>query len=384
MADISKVIAAILKDVTEARASADLVSRDLARQYAADDIMKYFTVPKVQVANLQFEIKYAVESVQEIPLQSADAQSKLAQLIKGFTGNLARSLQSSISTNTSGNKLYQLMGSEYPGKEWKANVEELIGDELETVAGAVADNVNGALATAEKNIKTKLASLVPVAKRVESLYVIPNSDGQYEIISFDAKDKFDLKVGDGYDVLEEAVNDAGLVVDAIQKKTAKIETIARNEGKKTDVAQVLIGTRKINVVTSQFANGVIPDKQLFNQLLSRKDKFIPPSKAPWLVGKTLTLATRTSPPRIPGNALITQADDNTLLTKSASLVGEQFKSFKADLEKLKTTTSESKINVQVETQKLKDVDPSKVLTLQFKLDMNDFSLTDENDFTLIN
>ena len=384
MAEINKVIAAILRDVTEARASADLVSRDLARQYAADDIMKYFTVPKVQVAHLQFEIKYAVESVQEVPLQSSVAQNKLAQLIKGFTGNLARSLQSSVSNNASTNKLYQSLGSGYPGNEWRLNVEEIIEEELKTVAGAVADNINGAVESAEKNIKTKLINLIPIAKRVESLDVIPNSEGQYEILSFDAKDKVDLKVGEGYEILDEAINDAGLVVDAIQKKTAKIETIIRNDVKKTDEAQITIGTRKINIITSRFSNASIPDKLLFNQLLIGKEKFKPVAKAPWLLGKTPTLASSTTTPRLLNNPLITQAEDSTLITKSTSLVSDLFRNFKADLEKLKSTTSESKINVQVDTHKLKDVDPSKVLTLQFQLDMKDFSLTDEDEFSLIN
>ena len=235
----------------------------------------------MQVAHLQFEIKYAVESVQEVPLQSSVAQNKLAQLIKGFTGNLARSLQSSVSNNASTNKLYQSLGSGYPGNEWRLNVEEIIEEELKTVAGAVADNINGAVASAEKNIKTKLINLIPIAKRVESLYVIPNSEGQYEILSFDAKDKVDLKVGEGYEILDEAINDAGLVVDAIQKKTAKIETIIRNDVKKTDEAQITIGTRKINIITSRFSNASIPDKLLFNQLLIGKEKFKPVAKAPW-------------------------------------------------------------------------------------------------------
>ena len=102
------------------------------------------------------------------------------------------------------------------------------------------------------------------------------------------------------------------------------------------------------------------------------------------MGKTPTLASSSTTPRLLNNPLITQAEDSTLITKSTSLVSDLFKNFKTDLEKLKSTTSESKINVQVDTHKLKDVDPSKVLTLQFQLDMKDFSLTDEDEFSLIN
>ncbi len=383
MAEINKVIAAVLRDVTEARASADLVSRDLARQYAADDVMKYFSVPKVQVGSLQFEIKYAVESVQEVPFQSAASQEKLSLLVKRFKGNAAKSLQASISGTTQANKLYKQLGEDYPGKEWIQNVEELLEDELKILLTTVPDGINAAVTSAEKNIKTKLANVVPVAKRVESLFVIPNSDGEFEVLSFDAQQKPDLKVGEGYENADEAVKDAILVIDALQKKSAAIDSIVRNGVKKTDTAVLTIGNRRISIATSKFLGSGLPDKLILSKFLTEKEKFKALATPGWITGRIIS-SSSVNPTRPSDNPSISQADDLTILTKSTGVVADLFRSFRADLEKLKGETSESKINVQVETQKLKDLDPTKLLTLQFKVDMQDFSVTDEDHISLIN
>ena len=48
MSQLNSIIASILSDINEAKSQADAASRDIAKSYAADQILRYFPVPRIR------------------------------------------------------------------------------------------------------------------------------------------------------------------------------------------------------------------------------------------------------------------------------------------------------------------------------------------------
>lgn len=377
MAEINKVIAAVLRDVTEARASADLVSRQLARQYAADEVMKYFAVPKAQVGTIHFELKYAVESVKEVPFQSAASKEKLAGLIDRFSVQAAKSLQASVSAQATSNFLYKELGSGYPGEEWRQNMELFIKEEMKPLLDAGTTN-DGGLLQVEKSVQDKIVDFVPVAKRVSGFYVLPNKEGAFEVVSFDENKNTDLKLTAQFANPQEAEKEAEALADSIQKKTLVVDAIQRDAVTKKDHVTVSIGNRKLQLATTKFAGNTQPDKTGIGKFLADRDKFRLVAQPSWLIGRRPGFPVDTTRP-----ASITKEDDQTLRKQAQTVLNTLFRGFKTDLEKLRSETSEAKISVVVESDRLKDMDPAKLTTIQFQVNMQDYTLADDTDNTII-
>lgn len=64
MATLAEVIAGIARDVVMARRESDLVSRDLAAQYRADPLLRYFDVPHVRLTDIAITLRFAFAQAQ--------------------------------------------------------------------------------------------------------------------------------------------------------------------------------------------------------------------------------------------------------------------------------------------------------------------------------
>lgn len=63
MADLNEVVGAVLRDLAAARVTGDLFSRDASQAYQADAILSSFPVPRVEIAQANIEIAFAITSV---------------------------------------------------------------------------------------------------------------------------------------------------------------------------------------------------------------------------------------------------------------------------------------------------------------------------------
>ncbi|MBE7176795.1 MAG: hypothetical protein INR69_10340 [Mucilaginibacter polytrichastri] len=63
MARLSEVIGAMLSNIAEARANSDRMSARLAQVYQKDELLQYFPVPRIDIKELNIQLKVAVISV---------------------------------------------------------------------------------------------------------------------------------------------------------------------------------------------------------------------------------------------------------------------------------------------------------------------------------
>jgi len=77
MADLHQIFGAILRDLAKARFSADLYSRSIARYYEANDLLRKFPVPRADVHEVDFDLKFSITEVldSEVNKESQEANS---------------------------------------------------------------------------------------------------------------------------------------------------------------------------------------------------------------------------------------------------------------------------------------------------------------------
>lgn len=71
--ELQDVLGGILSALAQGRNQSDLVSKELSLQYEQDDLMRAFPVPRVELENVQIELKFAVTS--QPPTTDADTMT---------------------------------------------------------------------------------------------------------------------------------------------------------------------------------------------------------------------------------------------------------------------------------------------------------------------
>lgn len=88
MADLREVVGAILRDITEARAQADLASRDTALMYAKDPILRSFTIPRTEIRDLKLDLKIAVRGLEESSDDQMARDARLDEAVRKLVKSL--------------------------------------------------------------------------------------------------------------------------------------------------------------------------------------------------------------------------------------------------------------------------------------------------------
>lgn len=86
--DLKTVIGGILGSVAEARSISDRASRELAVLYEKDPLMRAFPVPRVEIDNIDFDLKFVLQSDPDAMLQ---AQPSRAHDLVKLTASRVRS-----------------------------------------------------------------------------------------------------------------------------------------------------------------------------------------------------------------------------------------------------------------------------------------------------
>jgi hypothetical protein len=62
--ELSRVVAALMGSLIQAKRQMDEASAELARQYAGDEILSAFPVPAFSVASVELRLRFAIEGVE--------------------------------------------------------------------------------------------------------------------------------------------------------------------------------------------------------------------------------------------------------------------------------------------------------------------------------
>ena len=373
MSQLNQIIASILSDINEAKSKADFASRDLAQAYASDEILRYFPVPKIGISNLEVEIKYAVESVEEKPIESSQSQQRLADFIRRFSQNTAKEIRDTVAKTSQSNLLYKDLGPEYPSKEWEDNLTQNLQENFSKSLSGGAD-MNRNLAMAGEQIKKSFGEFFPMAFRSESLATIPKSTGEYQVVGLNKSGGFDFVVKDLFADEKTALNVARSLNSAISINKLEVLEARRDGVTKMDLAKVKAGNQEIILETETRSVGAIQPKMFFENSFKEKNLVLnmPVRNLPsWVSGRPGLGVNR---PNAPVDPPATLKEDVTLRTVSESILQKNLPDLRAGLDKIINETKTTTLMLAVESEKLKQMKPENVSTIKFTLIGNDFTM----------
>lgn len=373
MSQLNQIIASILSDINEAKSKADFASRDLAQAYASDEILKYFPVPKIGISNLEVEIKYAVESVEEKPVESSQSQQRLADFIRTFSQNTAKEIRTSIAREAGINNLYKGLGTDYPSKAWEENLSQNLQENFSKSITGGAD-LNRNLTNATEQIKKTFGEFFPIAYKSESLATIPKSNGEYQVVGLTKSGTFDFVVKDAFEDEKIALNVAKTLSTAITTNKVEILEAKRDVGTKMDIAKIKAGNQEIILETESKTVGTFQPKAFFENTVKEKRTVLntPIRILPsWVLGNPTPVGTR---PNAPVEKPETMKEDVTLKSISESILQKNLPDLRSGLDKIINETKTTTLKLSVESDKLKQVKPENVSTIKFTLVGNDFTM----------
>jgi hypothetical protein len=373
MSQLNQIIASILSDINEAKSKADFASRDLAQAYASDEILRYFPVPKIGISNLEVEIKYAVESVEEKPIESSQSQQRLADFIRRFSQNTAKEIRDTVAKTSQSNLLYKDLGPEYPSKEWEDNLTQNLQENFSKSLSGGAD-MNRNLAMAGEQIKKSFGEFFPMAFKSESLATIPKSTGEYQVVGLNKSGGFDFVVKDLFADEKTALNVARSLNSAISINKLEVLEARRDGVTKMDLAKVKAGNQEIILETETRSVGAIQPKMFFENSFKEKNLVLnmPVRNLPsWVSGRPGLGVNR---PNAPVDPPATLKEDVTLRTVSESILQKNLPDLRAGLDKIINETKTTTLMLAVESEKLKQMKPENVSIIKFTLIGNDFTM----------
>lgn len=85
MSGIDDIVGAVLRDITNARVTSDMYSRNISRYYEQDHLLRRFPVPRMEVDTLEIDLKFAITEVNFDPLRKEAFESRLAVIFERFS-----------------------------------------------------------------------------------------------------------------------------------------------------------------------------------------------------------------------------------------------------------------------------------------------------------
>lgn len=92
MADLAQFVNALLRDVAKARFGSDLYARDVARYYESDGLLRRFPVPRTEVSEVEFDVKFLVDALQLETTQHELTEATLATIFEPHTDRIAAAI----------------------------------------------------------------------------------------------------------------------------------------------------------------------------------------------------------------------------------------------------------------------------------------------------
>ena len=376
MSQLNQIIASLLSDINEAKSKADESSKNLAQAYAADDILKYFPVPKIGISNLEVEIKYAIESVEERPVQSSQVQQKLTAFIQNFSKETAREIRATVSQAVQTNELYKGLGNSYPPVVWEQSLAKTIEDEFLGVTKSTAD--------VQKSIKVSLDSFskvfpkfLPLVYKSESLAAIPKVSCEYQLVGLTKEGAKEFSVSTSYPSELEALNDAKVLNTAISARKVEIVETRRDAVAKLDQAKIKTGNQEFLIEVESQKLGRVQPKAFFEKSFSEKSVLLtaPTRIVPsWITGR-VPVGAATAPRN--QQTGIELKEDDVLKTVSENILKKRLLDLDLGISKILDENKTTTLKVTVESEKLKQVKPENLATIRFSLNSQDFTMMDD-------
>lgn len=382
MSQLNQIIASLLSDINEAKAKADEASRNLALTYSSDDVLQFFPIPKIGIQNLEIELKYAIESVEEKPFQSSQSKERLENYVKNFSAETAKEIRSEITKVSSKNELYNSLGGNYPDANWEGNVSKLISSQLENLTNP-GNDVSKNIQNAKKSLAADFPLLIPTITKSAGFAIVPTAKGSFELLGISDDDEVDFKVTKDYKTNQEALSDAKQLSASVASNKAVLSDFKKNTVTKKDLASIKVGNIELPIEVESKKVGTSQPKAFFETLVTNKAASIknPAVKPPWMIGKVNSKPKPNSsntPDRTAG-----VEEDESLLEVANEVLKRRMFQLEAGISKIAEETKSTGLIVAVDSEKLSKVKPENIMTIKFTLNSQDFTMMNDDSKTSI-
>lgn len=89
MAKLSDILGSVFRDISQARVSSDLYSRNISKYYEQDPLLKRFPVPRTEVEEVEVDLKFVLEGLETTDVQDEGREAALATIIVKIAKDLS-------------------------------------------------------------------------------------------------------------------------------------------------------------------------------------------------------------------------------------------------------------------------------------------------------
>ncbi len=376
MSQLNQIIASLLRDINEAKAMADTASRTLALTYSSDDVLKFFPIPRIGIQNLEVEMKYAIEGVEEKPFESGQSRERLENYIKNFSAETAREIRSEIGKITSKNELYKDLGDQYPNDLWQENVAKMISGKLENLTNPGAE-VSKNIQSAKKSLQEELPQVIPSVIKSAGFAVVPTAKGSFELVGITEEEEIDFRVKKDYVSHQEALSDVNKLSESFASNKVTVSDFKKDAVSKMDLANIKVGNMELPIVVESKKLGSVQPKSFFESLVTKKASTVknPRIKQPWLIGRPGP-APRPNPGNSPSRPAAPE-EDESLRQVANEILARRILQLETAISQLTNETKSTFLNVSVDSEKLSKVKSENVMTIKFTLNSQDYTMLED-------
>ncbi len=130
MANINDVIGSILQNLSEARSSADNLSKFLSEGYRNDPILRLFPVPRTEIRNVEIDLKFGITDVKPKTTNLVNKSAKRDAAILKFSNDFISEISKEVKANEGKSEEFDKLAKELNNQSFKDSLAEKVSDNL--------------------------------------------------------------------------------------------------------------------------------------------------------------------------------------------------------------------------------------------------------------
>lgn len=90
MAELHQVIGSILRDITQARITSDIYSRNLSKYYEQDPLLRRFPTPRSEIDEVEIDLKFTISGIAYNPSQDENREAMAANIFIKYADQITQ------------------------------------------------------------------------------------------------------------------------------------------------------------------------------------------------------------------------------------------------------------------------------------------------------
>jgi hypothetical protein len=96
MAELHHIIGSILRDISQARATSDIYSRNLSKYYEQDPLLRRFPTPRTDIDEIEIDLKFAISGIEINPSQEENREAMAATIFVKYSEHITQAFFDAI------------------------------------------------------------------------------------------------------------------------------------------------------------------------------------------------------------------------------------------------------------------------------------------------